>query len=700
MYDFAGNNCFFNDVFAERNGNLAACGQAANEGGRTGFWLVETAPNGDRIWQNVFFPLQDDRWTCFGYSVIQCNDGGWVLGGKQIIPGNASDSQFAVTKIAANHEQLWWREYRDGNDACSAVIETKNENILAVGRTFSPLRGYAVMINQEDGAVIWENVYDEYGPLTALKETDDGYILTATRWIVKIDEDGEVIWDEHQETGNIYNIVSTAGGFILSGHNDEELIPWLARINNEGLIQWQRSYEVEGFEHRMTVGYGLARVPTGGYISVGDHVIAWILRVDDAGNESWQRNDQFGERNERSDNMYNSVVIATDSSPVAVGKAVIDRFSHGLIVKIVPDVSAPVIIDFQPEILEFDILPGDTVFFEVNAVDAQDDSLRYSWILNDEEVSTDTRYTHVFEELSSNSMRCVVSDEGLSDSVSWIINVKEFYICGFSPESTDLEIRRNSTVDFTHHLRSIEGLEFEYRWEHFGRGGNFEFEGEDSIRYNFDLTGEHIIRAGVINNDEIEAVAWDVNVHSIIWWWWPHELELSIPVDTAMVFEVFPFNEESDSLEYSWFINSEIIDSNSSLLEISFPEIGEYEIAASVEEGLESDTVRWSIDVLERSFTTDLTDLADLSASPVLYPASPNPFNSSVKLSVYLPREDHVMLSIFDVNGREATRLVDCNITAGSQTFIWNAGHFPTGIYVARMVAGEKSEMQKVVLVK
>ncbi|MBT3233468.1 MAG: T9SS type A sorting domain-containing protein [Calditrichaeota bacterium] len=83
-----------------------------------------------------------------------------------------------------------------------------------------------------------------------------------------------------------------------------------------------------------------------------------------------------------------------------------------------------------------------------------------------------------------------------------------------------------------------------------------------------------------------------------------------------------------------------------------------------------------------------------------LYEPYPNPFNSSVKLSMYIPKADHVLLSVFDINGREVSRLVDGKISAGSKKFVWNASDFPTGVYVARMIAGDLSEKRKMVLVR
>ncbi len=67
---------------------------------------------------------------------------------------------------------------------------------------------------------------------------------------------------------------------------------------------------------------------------------------------------------------------------------------------------------------------------------------------------------------------------------------------------------------------------------------------------------------------------------------------------------------------------------------------------------------------------------------------------------MYLPKAERGSLTIFDVNGREVSRLVDGDVGAGSQTFVWNASGFPAGVYVVRMEVGDAMEMRKVVLVQ
>jgi len=400
--------------------------------------------------------------------------------------------------------------------------------------------------------------------------------------------------------------------------------------------------------------------------------------------------------------LFYNAVLGHDNSVLCVGRAgnAEGGIEDGLLLKMEPERLHPQFISWSPEDTVFSVLVSDTVEFSVSARDAQQEELNYLWTMGGDTVSTDTITTVIFDEPGDFAVQCQVSDGEFLVEMGWTINVSEWYIEFFQPGSSEFSIRRGSRIDFTHQVRAIDDREFEYRWEHFGRGGNYEFDGEDSVRFEFDLMGDHIIRALVLNDEVTETVEWDVDVRSIIWWWWPHEFEISAYQDTTMVFEVFPFNEDSDSLEFSWFLDDEALQCDTSIVEISFPEVGAYEITAYTQEGVEADSIRWSVDVLERSFTTDLTDLADLPTLPVLYPASPNPFNSLVKLSMYLPKAAHVSLSIFDINGRQVSRLVDGNVSAGNQMFVWNAGGFPAGIYVVRMETGKKTVIQKVVLVR
>ncbi len=88
------------------------------------------------------------------------------------------------------------------------------------------------------------------------------------------------------------------------------------------------------------------------------------------------------------------------------------------------------------------------------------------------------------------------------------------------------------------------------------------------------------------------------------------------------------------------------------------------------------------------------------SCEVVLKPATPNPFNPLTRISYVLPREDFVMLSIYDVAGRMVEQLVGEIQPAGNHVVEWDASRHPSGIYFYRLTAGNRTLTKKMVLIK
>jgi len=79
---------------------------------------------------------------------------------------------------------------------------------------------------------------------------------------------------------------------------------------------------------------------------------------------------------------------------------------------------------------------------------------------------------------------------------------------------------------------------------------------------------------------------------------------------------------------------------------------------------------------------------------------SPNPFNPSTTISYALPVDSQVELSIFTVEGKLVTRLVDTTVSAGIHSVTWNARSMPSGMYFYSLRAGSYSETKKMMIVK
>ena len=78
----------------------------------------------------------------------------------------------------------------------------------------------------------------------------------------------------------------------------------------------------------------------------------------------------------------------------------------------------------------------------------------------------------------------------------------------------------------------------------------------------------------------------------------------------------------------------------------------------------------------------------------------PNPFNPETKISYDLPSPQFVTLYIYDMSGREITKLVNETQTAGRYEIKFNAGNLSSGIYYLKMKAGDFTDVKKMAVTK
>jgi hypothetical protein len=78
----------------------------------------------------------------------------------------------------------------------------------------------------------------------------------------------------------------------------------------------------------------------------------------------------------------------------------------------------------------------------------------------------------------------------------------------------------------------------------------------------------------------------------------------------------------------------------------------------------------------------------------------PNPFNAATTIRYSLPEQGEVSISIYNLLGQKVATIYDGIHEAGEHTITWDAAEFPSGVYFARLEAGEHSENIKMVLLK
>ena len=83
-----------------------------------------------------------------------------------------------------------------------------------------------------------------------------------------------------------------------------------------------------------------------------------------------------------------------------------------------------------------------------------------------------------------------------------------------------------------------------------------------------------------------------------------------------------------------------------------------------------------------------------------LYQNYPNPFNPGTTIKFYLSRPEHIILTVFDVTGREIAEVLNQSVGKGTHTISFNAGNLTSGIYFYTLKSGSDQITRKMMVLK
>ncbi len=100
---------------------------------------------------------------------------------------------------------------------------------------------------------------------------------------------------------------------------------------------------------------------------------------------------------------------------------------------------------------------------------------------------------------------------------------------------------------------------------------------------------------------------------------------------------------------------------------------------------------------------TPVSSVSEPSPVPVsctLEPNYPNPFNPSTRITVDVTSPQEITLDVYDPLGRRVAVLFHGAVAAGRSAFEWNAAGCASGVYFARLSAGEISQTRPMLLMR
>lgn len=270
-----------------------------------------------------------------GFTILPTSDGGYLVGGEAGYSGDGDvhdpkgevfeeegwtftlDYDYWVVKLDADSNIEWSKNYGG----------TKNDELKRISPAIGG--GYYLGGNSHsnDGDVGGHHGSDTYSDF----------------WIVKIDNQGEIIWEKNlggetdevfwdgfaTEDGGYIAVGSAAsnGGDVIGNHNSEGYISdgWVVKLDSLGNIEWQKPLGGLG----STTLLAIQPTKDGGYITVGEteafggdipptnhgSLDAWVVKLDGLGNIEWSK--LFGGSNIDG---FSSVKVLPDGSYIVAGQ--------------------------------------------------------------------------------------------------------------------------------------------------------------------------------------------------------------------------------------------------------------------------------------------------------------------------------------------------------------------------------------------
>lgn len=308
---FGGNKTDFGNALIETaNGGYLIVGHSESFGEDNDFdvYLIRTDVQGEEIWSNIY----DEGFIEHAYDVVATEDGGFLIIGDFKESGNQSSSVDAyLLKVDANGVQQWSRTYgqADADEYALSITASPNGDYLFTGYVEYENGNKDVYVVKVDnnGEEIWTKTIggDQREEANAVVTFEDGYIIAgkadndATNlidaYIIRIDEDGEVIWEQNyggfemDEAKDV--IISSQNEIVFTGLTNNNSNIYFVRLGADGSEIMNETFGgVFG-----DVGTSLVETQDGNFVITGytetsaSNVDVYLLKTTPDGNRLWEQ---------------------------------------------------------------------------------------------------------------------------------------------------------------------------------------------------------------------------------------------------------------------------------------------------------------------------------------------------------------------------------------------------------------------------
>jgi uncharacterized delta-60 repeat protein len=319
------------------DGGYVVAGYTSSKGaGDYDFWVIKLKANGDIIWDKTYGGSSHDE----AYSIQQTTDGGYVVAGETSSKG-AGEADFWVIKLDPNGDIIWDKTYGgSSHDQAGSIQQTTDGGYVVAGETFSKGAGEAdfwVIKLDPNGDIIWDKTYggSSRDRASSIQQTTDGgYVVAGAGnsdfWVIKLDPNGDIIWDKTYG-GSSRDVAlsiqqTTDGGYVVAGYIESKVLGksnfwvikfdfWVIKLDPNGEIIWDNGGSSGDWAS------SIQQTTDGGYVVAGDTYSKgaggddfWVIKLDPNGDIIWDKT--YGGS---SDDWASSIQQTTDGGYVVAG---------------------------------------------------------------------------------------------------------------------------------------------------------------------------------------------------------------------------------------------------------------------------------------------------------------------------------------------------------------------------------------------
>src|SRR5665648_412109 len=269
--------------------NFIIVGETNSKGaGNNDAWILKLDEEGNILWDKTYGGEKNDG----AFSIVEAEDHSYIICGYTWSKGKGKDDGW-VFKIDQNGKVLWERTFGDNStDTLFSIIKSKDGDYVAVGRTNSKGPGNSdawVLKLDEEGNVLWDKTYggeENDGAFSIVEVEDHSYIICGYTWskgkgkddgwVFKIDQNGKVLWERTFGKGDrdrLYSLIEDHDkGYVAVGYADrvfcslcsEQGYVWVIKMDETGEQVWEKKFGGSTYD----IAYDLIQHKEGGYVIV------------------------------------------------------------------------------------------------------------------------------------------------------------------------------------------------------------------------------------------------------------------------------------------------------------------------------------------------------------------------------------------------------------------------------------------------